>query len=78
MTKGLLANAESRLTGPAVPWQVAASGVGELRLTSFWGRQASGVPSAATCVTCPELVAAESPLTPSQPPNRLSKLWFSS
>src|SRR5262249_4485625 len=55
---------------------VAASG-GDVRLTSSCCRQLNAVPLWFTCVVCAASALAR-PLTPSQPPNRLSKLWFSS
>jgi len=59
-----------------VALQLAVSG-GTVRLTSFCGRQASGAPAWSTWVVC-AWSAFDSPSTPSQPPYRLSKLWFSS
>jgi hypothetical protein len=46
---------------------------GEARFTSTWRRHVNGVPAWLTCVVWAG-VAVVSPLTPSQPPYRLSKL----
>ena len=50
---------------------------GVVRFTSSWNRHEYGTPFWSTCVTC-DPVAFWGPFTPSQPPYRLSKLWFSS
>jgi hypothetical protein len=55
---------------------VAASG-GDVRLTSSCFRHVNGVPFWLTCVFS-AAVAFALPFTPSHPPYRLSKLWFSS
>src|SRR3954449_7034125 len=47
------------------------------RFTSSCSRHAYGWPFWSTCVFC-AAVALARPFTPSQPPYRLSKLWFSS
>src|SRR3954447_21581432 len=47
------------------------------RFTSSCSRHAYGLPFWSTCVFC-AAVALARPFTPSQPPYRLSKLWFSS
>ena len=56
---------------------VVASGDGEVRLTSSCLRQLNGAPDWFTWVVC-AASALPRPLTPSQLPYRLSKLWFSS
>src|ERR1044072_6820394 len=45
-------------------------------LTSSCGRHGYALPFWSTCVVLPATAFAR-PLTPSQPPYRLSKLWFS-
>ena len=66
---------------PGVPGvesvHVAVSGLGACRFASFCLRQLYALPASFTCVVC-AASAFERPLTPSQPPYRLSKLWFSS
>jgi hypothetical protein len=55
---------------------VVASGDGDVNFTSFCFRQLYGTPACVTCVVWAASALAR-PLTPSQPPKRLSKLWFS-
>ena len=59
----------------SVPEHATGCG-GDVRFTSFCSRQVYAVPFIPICVICAE-VAPERPFTPSQPPYRLSKLWFS-
>jgi len=66
---------------PGVPGvvsvHVVVSGLGAWRFASFCFRQVYALPASLTCVVC-AVSALARPLTPSQPPYRLSKLWFSS
>src|SRR6266550_3727966 len=64
-------------TVPVVSVQVVARGVGDVRLTSFCRRQAKTAPFCLICSVVAALALLR-PLTPSQVPYRLSKLWFSS
>ena len=50
---------------------------GDVRLTSFCSRQVYSSPFCAIWFVCASGASAR-PFTPSQPPYRLSKLWFSS
>ncbi len=68
-------------------WQVASSSAFGLatvfacRFASSWYRHSYGAnelgPVCPSCVVC-AASASERPRVPSQPPYRLSKLWFSS
>src|SRR4029077_13393985 len=63
MLNGLLVKCIPAVVSVAAA-QSAGNG-GEVRLTSFWSRQAYAAPAWLICV---ELVALARPLTPSQPP----------
>ena len=62
---------------PAVESEHVAASGGLVRFTSSCLRQVYAFPAWLTCVVCAASALAR-PFTPSQPPYRLSKLWFSS
>src|SRR5215831_3175241 len=60
---------------PVVESLHSALSGGEVRFTSSCLRQEYAFPAWLTCVVCAASALAR-PFTPSQPPYRLSKLWF--
>src|SRR5438874_943027 len=76
MLKGVLRKWLVKVVLVVVSVQSAGSG-GDVRLTSFCSKQWYGAPACPICVVWPASALAR-PLTASQPPYRLSKLWFSS
>src|SRR5689334_24463556 len=76
IAKGRFGKALSNDDAVVVSVHVAASGDGDVNFTSFCFRQVYGFPPCPTWAVWAASALAR-PLTPSQPPKRLSKLWFS-